>query len=208
MAGQSSERGAPTVIDRDRLRESIRLKYQEVAARPTAEYHFYTGKRALDHIGYPGSALAGIPDRVLEAFAGVANPFYWGVPPAAATVVDIGSGGGLDSVLAARWVGDQGQVIGVDMTEEMLDRAGDAAEVMGLENLEFRRGLAEDLPLADGTVDLVISNGVFNLVPDKLQGYREVRRVLKPGGSFQIADIVLEKPISEGAQRDIDLWTG
>jgi ubiquinone/menaquinone biosynthesis C-methylase UbiE len=90
----------------------------------------------------------------------------------------------------------------------MLDRAGDAAEVMGLENLEFRRGLAEDLPLADGTVDLVISNGVFNLVPDKLQGYREVRRVLKPGGSFQIADIVLEKPISEGAQRDIDLWTG
>ncbi|HSM46017.1 MAG TPA: methyltransferase domain-containing protein [Acidimicrobiia bacterium] len=208
MTDQSNQPGRPDVIDRDRLRESIRLKYQEVAMRPTAEYHFFTGRRALDHIGYQETLLEDIPDRVLEAFAGVANPFHWGMPAACATVVDIGSGGGLDSVLAARSVGASGHVIGVDLTREMLDRAGDAAVDMGLDNLEFRQGLAEELPVDDGSVDLVISNGVLNLVPDKVQGYREVFRVLKQGGRFQIADIVVEKPVSEGAQRDIDLWTG
>ena len=208
MTDQSHEPGGSDVIDRDRLRESIRLKYQEVAVSPTAEYHFFTGRRALEHIGYRDTLLEDIPEHVLEAFAGVANPFHWGMPTTGSTVVDIGSGAGLDSVLAARSVGAGGQVIGVDMTREMLDRAGEAAAAMGLDNLEFRQGLAEELPVADETVDMVISNGVLNLVPDKVQGYREVFRVLKPGGEFQIADIVVEKPVSRGAQRDIDLWTG
>lgn len=208
MTAQSEETGETTAVDPDLLRESIRSKYQEVASQPAAEYHFYTGRRALDHLGYGGSALDGIPERVLEAFAGVADPFHWGMPAPGSTVVDIGSGGGLDAVLAARSVGDAGHVIGVDMTQEMIDRATQSAEAMALDNVEFRRGLAEDLPVEDASVDVVISNGVINLVPDKVRAYREVSRVLKPGGRFQIADIVVEKPLSEKAKRDIDLWTG
>ena len=196
------------VVDQVLLRENIRDKYQEVASRPSAQYHFFTGRKALEHIGYPDARLEGMPDRVLEAFAGVADPFHWGTPPAGAMVLDIGSGAGLDAVIAARSVGETGTVVGVDMTPDMLDRATEAAELMGLENLEFRPGLAEDLPVEDATVDVVISNGVINLVPDKLRAYREIVRVLKPGGRFQVADIVVERPVPEGARRDIDLWTG
>ncbi|HUG32775.1 MAG TPA: methyltransferase domain-containing protein [Acidimicrobiia bacterium] len=196
------------VVDEVLLRENIRSKYQKVASQPSAEYHFFTGRKALEHIGYPDARLDGMPERVLEAFAGVADPFHWGTPPAGATVLDIGSGAGLDAVIAARSVGEGGTVVGVDMTPDMLDRATEAAELMGLENLEFRHGLAEDIPVEDATVDVVISNGVINLVPDKLRAYREIMRVLKPGGRFQVADIVVERPVPEGAQRDIDLWTG
>lgn len=202
------EHAETAVVDEGLLRQGIRAKYREVATQPSAEYHFFTGKRALDHIGYPVVALEDIPDAVMEVFAGVANPFHWGLPPEGATVVDVGSGGGLDSVIAARAVGTNGEVIGVDMTPDMLDRAGDAAKMMGLENLEFRQGLAEDLPIDDESADMVISNGVLNLVPDKLGAYREVMRVLRPGGWFQIADIVVQEPVPEGARRDIDLWTG
>lgn len=202
--------GAPTsiLVDQELLRENIRTKYQEVASQPSAEYHFFTGRKALEHIGYPGARLEGVPEQVLKAFAGVADPFHWGTPPEGATVLDIGSGAGLDAVIAARSVGEGGSVVGVDMTGEMLDRGTEAAEMMGLENLEFRLGLAEDLPVGDESIDLVISNGVINLVPDKLRAYREIRRVLRPGGRFQIADIVVERPVPERAQGDIDLWSG
>lgn len=208
MTEYAQEPTTSVVVDQDLLRDNIRAKYREVATQPSAGYHFFTGRKALEHIGYPEKLLDGISEHVLEAFAGVADPFYWGAPPEGATVVDVGSGGGLDSVIAARSVGASGHVIGVDMTPDMLDRAGDAAEMMGLQNLEFRQGLAEALPIEDESVDLVISNGVVNLVPDKLGAYREIMRVLKPGGRFQVADIVVEKPIPKGAQRDIDLWTG
>lgn len=195
-------------VDQVLLRENIRSKYQEVASRPSAEYHFFTGRKALEHVGYPEARLEGMPECVLEAFAGVADPFHWGTPSQGETVVDIGSGAGLDAVIAARSVGETGTVVGVDMTQDMLDRATGAAGLMGLENLEFRQGLAENLPIEDESVDVVISNGVINLVPDKLGAYREIMRVLKPGGRFQVADIVVERPVPEGAQRDIDLWTG
>lgn len=196
------------VVDPAELHARIQEKYREVASDPTAGYHFFTGRKAADHIGYPPSLLDDLPDDVVEAFAGVANPFHWGLPTAGDTVVDVGSGGGLDSVIAARAVGPSGEVIGVDMTQDMLDRSSRSASKLGLDNLEFREGRAEKLPIPDESADLVISNGVLNLVPDKQRAYSEISRVLKPGGRIQIADIVVEKPIPEGTQRDIDLWAG
>lgn len=195
-------------VDARKLRSQIQQKYREVASDPTAQFHFYTGRTATEHIGYRPSLLADLPDDVIAAFAGVADPFHWGLPAAGETVVDVGSGAGLDSVIAARAVGPAGSVIGVDMTHDMLVRARGAATALELDNLEFRQGLAEELPVPDGWADVVISNGVLNLVPDKRAAYEEIHRVLKPGGRFQIADIYVEKEIPSGAQRDIDLWTG
>lgn len=196
------------IVDYDRLRSQIQHKYQEVATRPDGEYHFFTGRRATRQVGYPSSLVADLPEEVVDAFAGVANPFHWGLPARGEVVVDVGSGAGMDSIIAARAVGETGRVIGVDMTDDMLDRANRSAEVARADNVEFRKGYAEELPIGDETADLVISNGVLNLVPDKAAAYAEIFRVLRPGGRFQIGDIVVERPIPEGAQRDVDLWTG
>lgn len=196
------------VVDPTELHARVQEKYREVASNPAAGYHFFTGRKAADHIGYPSSILDDLPDDVVEAFAGVANPFHWGLPAPGETVVDIGSGAGLDSVIAARAVGQGGTVIGIDMTRDMIDRSSRSASKLGLDNLDFREGRAEKLPIPNESADVVISNGVLNLVPDKQRAYSEIHRVLKPGGRFQIADIVVEKPIPEGTQRDIDLWTG
>jgi ubiquinone/menaquinone biosynthesis C-methylase UbiE len=136
------------------------------------------------------------------------NPFFWGGPKPAERVVDLGSGGGMDSFLASLWVGSEGRVIGVDMTPEMLERSRSIADKMGLKNIEFREGLIEDLPVEDGWADVVISNGVINLCPDKIGVYRQIFRVLKPGGRMTVADICLERPVPEEALHDIDLWTG
>lgn len=198
----------PKSIDYAQLRSQIQHKYQEVATRPDAEYHFFTGRRATRQVGYAPHLVDGLPNEVVDAFAGVANPFHWGLPQPGEFVVDVGSGAGLDSVIAAGAVGKRGKVIGVDMTEDMLDRARRAAQAAGVDNVEFRQGYAEELPFDDGSVDIVISNGVLNLVPDKKVAYAEIFRVLKPGGRFQIADIMVEKEVPDGARRDIDLWTG
>lgn len=159
-------------------------------------------------MGYPESPLDQLPEEATEAFAGVANPFYWGLPRAGEKVVDLGSGAGMDSFMAALSVGPRGRVIGVDMTAEMVGRATKLARQLNLDNVEFRDGLIEKLPIEDGWADVVISNGVINLCPDKLRVYEEVYRVLKPGGRMTIADICVEKPVPEGALKDIDLWTG
>lgn len=199
----------PTLsVDPEELRGEIRVKYEEVATRPDGTYHFFTGERATRQAGYPRDLLAGLPEQVVEAFAGVAYPFEWGLPEPGERVVDIGSGGGLDSIIAARSVGGDGAVVGVDMTDEMLDRSRHSAQELGLGHVDFRRGYAEELPVPDGWADLVISNGVFNLIPDKHRAYREVARVLRPGGRLQAADICVEKPVPEAAKEDIDLWTG
>lgn len=205
---EEHQRESETLVDPVRLQREIQEKYRQVASDPTAGYHFFTGRKAADHIGYPTADLDELPDHVVDAFAGVANPFYWGMPGQGETVVDIGSGAGLDSVIAAKSVGPAGEVIGVDMTVDMLERAARSADQLGLQNLEFREGRAEKLPIPDDSVDLVISNGVLNLVPDKARAYREIHRILKPGGRFQVADIMVDKPIPEGTQRNIDLWTG
>jgi arsenite methyltransferase len=205
----SLEQEPEVSVDRDALHHEIRVKYQEVARHPDGTFHFFTGRRAAEQCGYPPEALTGLPDRVVEAFAGVANPFHWGMPQSGEKVVDIGSGAGLDSIIAARSVGPDGEVVGVDMTAEMLERSRSSAREMGLHpRLEFRQGFAEQLPLPDGWADLVISNGVFNLVPDKQAAFREVMRVLRPGGRLQAGDICVERPVPESAKRDIDLWTG
>jgi arsenite methyltransferase len=196
------------LVDADALRREVQEKYREVAADPTAEYHFHTGRAHALRMGYPDSPLDQLPDEATEAFAGVANPFYWGLPLSGERVVDLGSGAGMDSFIAAHAVGPEGRVVGIDMTPEMIDLASHIALSLGLQNVGFRQGLIEDLSLESNWADVVISNGVINLCPDKLGVYKEIFRVLKPGGRMTIADICVEKPVPESALKDIDLWTG
>lgn len=189
------------------LRDEISREYASVAEEPTRGYHFNTGRAALTMNEYADEWLAGIPDYALSSFSGMGNPFLMGMPADGEYVVDIGSGAGVDSIIAARAVGPAGHVIGVDMTDEMLQKAGAARMALGLDQLEFRRGYMEDLPVTDEWADLVISNGAVNLSPTKDRVFQETFRVLRPGGRLQIADITVDREIPEGARRDIDLWT-
>lgn len=196
------------LVDVGALREEVRKKYREVVDSPNAEFHFHTGRAHALRMGYPDSPLDQLPEEATEAFAGVANPFHWGLPRAGDKVIDLGSGAGMDSFLAVLSVGPDGHVIGIDMTPEMVERATELAGQLNLDNVEFRQSFIEDLPIEDGWADVVISNGVINLCPDKLGVYKEIHRVLKPGGRMTIADICVERPVPEGALKDIDLWTG
>lgn len=208
MTEEKSKTVTGIAVDVARLREEIRTKYVEVVEHPDATFHFHTGLRAAANAGYLDGWLEGLPKSSIASFAGVANPFHWGLPRSGERVVDVGSGTGIDAMVAANAVGVDGRVIGVDMTPEMLERARAGAEEADIFNIEFREGFAEQLPVEDGWADVVISNGVINLVPDKLGAYREIARVLKPGGRVQIADICVERPVPESALQDIDLWTG
>ncbi len=199
---------ADTQVDIEQLRTEIQEKYAEVVAKPNSDFHFHTGRVAAKRAGYEDPWIDGVPESALGSFAGVANPFHWGLPRAGEYVVDVGSGAGTDSMIAANAVGPEGSVIGVDMTPEMLERSRASVAEAGITSVDFRDGLAERLPVEDGWADVVISNGVINLVPDKLAAYREIARVLKPGGRVQVADICVELEVPESAQRDIDLWTG
>ena len=196
------------LVDPIALREQVKDKYREVAADPTRGFHFHTGRDLARRLGYDEDVVAALPHRAVESFAGVANPFQLRRPAAGEQVVDIGSGAGFDSFLAAEQVGPNGHVIGVDMTAEMLEKSRATAAELRLEHVEFREGLAEALPVDDGWADVVISNGVINLCADKRAVLSEIRRVLKPGGWLQFADIANGRPVPEGALRDIDLWTG
>ena len=196
------------LVDLAELRKEVRGKYRDVAKDPAGEYHFHTGRSHALRLGYPETPLDLLPDEACEAFAGVGNPFFWGGPKPGEKVVDLGSGAGIDSFLAALWVGDGGRVIGLDMTPEMIERSRALAAKLQLKNVEFREGLIEELPVGDSWADLVISNGAINLCPDKIGVYRQINRVLKPGGRMTVADICLERPVPEEALRDIDLWTG
>jgi arsenite methyltransferase len=198
----------PLLLDVDVLRTAIQDEYAEVAACPMKGFHFHTGRFLADRLGYPADRVDGLPDPVVESFAGVGNPFSWGNLQPGETVVDLGCGAGFDSVLAAQMVGPEGRVIGVDMTPAMLNKARHNAELLGLGILDFRQGFLEELPVADATADVVISNGVINLCPDKATVLAEAFRVLKPGGRLQIADIIVAKAVPEGAKQDIALWTG
>ncbi len=195
-------------VDEDQLRLEIQKHYAEVADSPDHEFHFHTGRDAARRVGYDEAAIEDIPDDVIASFAGVAHPFHFGLPRPGETVLDVGSGSGVDAIIAAKAVGPEGRVIGVDMTPEMLDAARRNTERMGLDNVEFRKGLAERLPVDAESIDLVISNGVLNLMVDKHGAYKQIARALKPGGRFQIADICVDRPVSDRAKRNIDLWTG
>ena len=208
MTDDPSAGGGELLVDPEALREQVRGKYREVAVDPGASFHFHTGRYLARRLGYQDDLVAALPDRAVESFAGVANPFSLHPLAAGEKVVDIGSGAGFDSFIAARQVGPGGQVVGVDMTGEMLARSRETAAALGLAQVEFREGLAEALPVPDGWADVVISNGVINLCADKQTVFAEIHRVLRPGGRLQFADIANGQPVPEGALRDIDLWTG
>lgn len=194
-------------VDPELLRAEVRQKYKEVAVDPHAEFHFHTGRPLTHRLGYDQALVARLPDVAVESFAGVGNPFSLADLSAGDRVVDVGSGAGFDSLVASDLVGNDGRVVGVEMTEEMIDKARSSARTVGRANVEFRNGLAEDLPVADGWADVVMANGVFNLCPDKLAVFTEVWRVLRPGGRLQFADIANGNDVPEAAVRDIDLWT-
>ena len=190
----------------DALRREVSNKYREVATDPGGTYHFHTGRFLARHLGYDEAATAALPDAAVESFAGVANVFARPLR-GGERVVDVGSGAGFDSFVAARQVGLTGKVVGVDMTEEMLAKSRATAKAMGMGNVEFRKGLAERLPVDDGWADVVISNGVINLCPDKRAVFAEIFRVLRPGGRLQFADIANGSPVPEAAINNVDLWT-
>jgi arsenite methyltransferase len=195
-------------VDIDALRAEVQDKYRAVAVEPNAEYHFHTGRRLAAKLGYEAHVVDSLPDIAVESFAGVGNPFSIRPLEVGEHVVDVGSGAGFDSFVAARAVGSTGSVIGVDMTAEMLTKSRTTAAELELTNVEFREGLAEALPVNDAWADVVISNGVINLCADKRAVFNEIRRVLRPGGVLQFADIANGRPVPPEALRDIDLWTG
>ena len=194
-------------IDVAVLKSEIKKTYASVSEQPETEFIFPTGRAWAEDLGYPAE-LANVPETAVESFAGVANPWTMGRLAAGERVLDLGSGAGTDSLIAARMVGEQGRVIGIDMTVEMLAKARAAATEAGAGNVEFVEAEAEQLPFADASFDVVISNGVIDLIPDKDAVYAELHRVLVPGGRMQIADVTIQNPVSEEGRRKIDLWTG
>jgi arsenite methyltransferase len=198
----------PINVDVRALRSAIQDEYAEVATQPEKGFHFHTGRPLAKLLGYPAEVTDRLPESVIESFAGVANPFIFNELRPGETVVEIGSGAGFDAVLAAQQVGSTGRVIGVDMTPAMLEKARANIAGLGLTNVEFRGGYMEALPIDDATAHVVISNGVINLSPDKEAVFREISRVLKPGGRIQMADIIVARPVPDAAKENIDLWTG
>jgi arsenite methyltransferase len=195
-------------LDLGHLRQAIQEEYTAVARDPGRGYHFHTGRPLASLLGYDDDWLEGLPEGSIASFAGTGNPFRSGHLKPGERVVDVGSGAGIDSLIAAQMVGPSGKVIGVDMTPAMLEMARKSASLAGAGHVEFREGLAESLPIADGWADVVISNGVLNLLPDKLAALREMARVLKPTGRLQIGDILVQQAVPEDAKQQIDLWTG
>jgi arsenite methyltransferase len=194
-------------IDVALLKSEIKKTYASVSDEPAREFIFPTGRAWAEDLGYPPE-LANVPEAAVESFAGVANPWSHGRLEPGARVLDLGSGAGTDSLVAAQMVGGQGHVTGIDMTAEMLSKARAAAAEMGAANVEFLEAEAEQLPFGDASFDVVISNGVIDLIPDKDAVFAELFRVLKPGGRIQVADITIQNPVSEEGRRNIDLWTG
>src|SRR5215472_19126070 len=196
------------LVDPDALRDQVRAKYRQVALDPGGAFHFHTGHGLASRLGYDDKVVRALPDRAVESFAGVGNPFSLRSLAPGEHVVDVGSGAGFDSFIAAGQVGPDGQVIGIDMTPEMLAKSRQTAEALGLGQVQFRSGLAEAIPVPDAGADVVISNGVINLCADKQAVFAEIFRVLRPGGRLQFADIANGRPVPIEALRDIDLWTG
>ena len=194
-------------IDIDVLKSEIKKTYASVSEDPGRDFIFPTGRAWAEDLGYPPE-LANVPETVVESFAGVANPWQLGRLAPGERVLDLGSGAGTDSLVAAQMVGAQGHVTGIDMTPQMLAKARAAAVEMGAANVEFVESEAERLPFAGESFDVVISNGVIDLIPDKEAVFAELFRVLVPGGRIQIADVTIQNPVSAEGRRNIDLWTG
>jgi len=198
--------GAP--IDVDVLRDAIQQTYTDVSTDPERDFIFPTGRAWAQELGYPEPELSHVPDATAESFAGVANHFALGRIEPGSVVLDLGCGAGTDLLIAAQMTGPGGRAIGVDMTRSMLDRAHASARAMGLDHVALHESLIESLPLDDESIDVVISNGVIDLVPDKDTVFAEIDRVVRPGGRLQLADVVIHTEVSEDARKRIDLWTG
>ena len=195
-------------ISVEELLEAIKREYSNVAIHPEKEYHFHTGRAALDRIEYDQVLYAFVPEENITSFAGTGNPFSLGPINDGDVVVDVGSGSGFDALIASEMVGPEGRVVGIDMTHEMLSKARSCAKNMGANKIEFREGYADQLPLPANFADVLISNGVLNLSPDKEKTLRDWARVLKPGGRLYIGDILVSERIPQEALDDISLWTG
>jgi arsenite methyltransferase len=196
------------LIDVETLRCEIRKTYARVSTEPESGFIFPTGRAWALDLGYPADLLGRVPDGSAASFAGVANPFSLGRLRAGEHVLDLGCGAGTDSLVAAQMVGPEGRVVGIDMTAEMVAKAQSSARAMGMTNVEFVEGEAERLPFADESFDVAVSNGVIDLIPDKDRVFGELHRVLRPGGRLQLADVTIQRPVSEEGRRNIDLWTG
>jgi arsenite methyltransferase len=195
-------------VDIDVLRGEIQKTYTEVSTDPEKDFIFPTGRPWAEELEYPQPELSRVPDATVESFAGVANPFSLGRIEPGLTVLDLGCGAGTDLLIAAQMLGPAGRVIGVDMTTTMLARARESAEAMGLADVELHESLIESVPLPDASVDIVISNGVIDLIVDKDAVFSEIDRLLRPGGRLQVADVVIHDEVSADARKRIDLWTG
>jgi arsenite methyltransferase len=195
-------------VDVEVLRREIQRTYTEVSTDQDQDFIFPTGRRWAQELDYPEPELSRVPDATVESFAGVANPFALGRLEDGATVLDVGCGAGTDLLIAAQMVGERGRVVGVDMTASMLARVRSSAQEMGLTNVELHESFIESLPLDDASVDIVVSNGVIDLVPDKGAVFAEIDRVLRPGGRLQIADVIVHTEVSDDARKRIDLWAG
>jgi arsenite methyltransferase len=203
---------ATTLLERDldlhALRYAIQQEYEEVAREPQKGFHFHTGRPLAEMLGYKEFWLEDISELAIESFAGTGNPFSLGKLQPGDQVVDIGCGAGIDTLIAARMVGPEGQVIGIDMTPAMLEKAQHAANESGITNVKFYEAFAEELPIPDNWADVIISNGVLNLMPDKTKALKEMARVLKIGGRLQIGDILVQKEVTLDANQKIELWIG
>ena len=196
------------LVDVDTLRTQVRDKYREVALDPHGAHHFHTGRSLATRLGYDQATVDSLPDQAVESFAGLGNPFSLRHLEPGERVVDVGSGAGFDSFVAATQIGPTGTVVGIDMTAEMLEKSRATAEQLELAHVDFREGLAEAMPIENEWADVVISNGVINLCADKRAVFAEIHRVLRPGGVLQFADIANGRPVPIEAMRDVDLWTG
>lgn len=197
-----------SAVDRDELRARISDKYRDVALNPALGFHFHSGAPLTRMLGYPDAVVASLPAETVDSFTGTGNPFLFGDLHPGETVVDVGCGAGFDTLIAAGHVGSAGKVLAVDMTAEMRAKAAAGARKMGLRHVDVRAGFAEDLPVGAAAAEVLISNGVINLCPDKQAVFREMYRVLKPGGRIQVADILVHKEVPQEAKDDIALWSG
>ena len=195
-------------LDRTRLRQAIQEEFEVVACEPARGFHFHTGRPLAKRLGYDDEQLRNVPESSVASFAGTGNPFSLGALSPGERVVDVGCGAGIDSFIAARMVGPTGHVVGVDMTPAMLEKARANGAAAAIDTVEFRHGYAEALPVPDGWADVVIANGVLNLVPDKAAALGEMVRVLKPAGRLQIGDILVQQAVPQKAKDKIELWTG
>jgi len=195
-----------TAQDKQRIEESIRGKYLKVAASPEGLFRYPTGRAGLEALDYAMDMVGDLPEPVAAAYCGVGNPFTSGPIREDEAVLDIGCGAGVEAIIAAKLTGPSGTVTGIDLVPEMLTRASENARLAGVDNVTFRESSAEQLPFPDNSFDVVISNGVFNLVVDKVKALGEVLRVLKPGGRFMLADQVLAGELPKETKARVENW--